>query len=271
MLKRLTRYLLATVLLTSIIIPFCVPMPVEAAVVQYVTITATPDWTSPFTVTLINDTQVDISWTIPIGADRVMVRAKYKEYPTDPGGGVEPSDGYLVYFGSNLSVSDTSMDLDESPGRIYYRIWSVTPAPGNVWSSAFGEDFVEGIGMQLIAFIILPIGLMIAGLALKNQIILVASAAGWAVLGFYSYSVSDSASSTAITDVYMGLFWLCIAMIIASIFVSIYLKPRPEDKAEEVKLFDDSAELEAEFNDIRKETRIPKIGTRKRRKFPWRL
>ena len=118
------------------------------------------------------------------------------------------------------------------------------------------------MGLALIA--------IIGGLALKNIVIVIFSAGAWALLGFYSYGLSTSPSPAQITDVYMGLFWLAMMMTIASMFLGIYLRPRKEDKGEDIALIDDTAETEKEFDEIRQETRVPRIG-KPRIKRRWTL
>ena len=121
---------------------------VMAATSSEVTVTANPAWDAAFTVTHVTDQRIEIDWTIPSPYDRVMIRAKYGEYPEDPLLGQEPVDGYLVYTGNETSTVDTSMNLDFSGDQLYYKAWA-----GNMtfWTASFGQDYVEGIGMTLIA------------------------------------------------------------------------------------------------------------------------
>jgi hypothetical protein len=53
-----------------------------------------------------------------------MIRAKYSDYPTDiPDENTEPSDGYLIYYGDDISASDTSVDFNNNLGILYIKAW----------------------------------------------------------------------------------------------------------------------------------------------------
>lgn len=121
---------------------------VLAAMSTEVTVVADPAWETAFTLTHVHDQLITIDWTIPAPYDQVIIRAKYGEYPVEPVLGEMPTDGYLVYSGNGTSANDTSMNLDYSGDQLYYRAWA-----GNTtyWAGYFGQDYVEGIGMTLIA------------------------------------------------------------------------------------------------------------------------
>ena len=176
-------------LLVMVLVLVCVAQvhSVLAAETSEVTITAIPTYVTSFMVTKISDTQVDVDWIIPVGADRFMVRAKYGEPPDDPGGGAAPTDGYVVYFGTDVTVSDTSMNLDTNGDKLYYRGWSVTPAD---FYTMVGEDFVEGIGMTLIALSLLPLALSVLLGVTRNMMWGFPALIFWAVLGGFAYGES---------------------------------------------------------------------------------
>jgi hypothetical protein len=68
-----------------------------------------------FLATPFNNTQIDLSWTKDIGANRTLVVRKLGNFPTDY------SDGILVYFNTGTTISDTGL----SPNIMYYyRAWS---------------------------------------------------------------------------------------------------------------------------------------------------
>lgn len=101
------------------------PIVALAATEQDVTVTATPAYgIRTFSIVYVGDTQMDLSWTVSGDVVNVMVRAKYGEDLDEiPNEDTTPSDGYLVYEGAGSSVSDVSLDFDQNPGPLYYKIW----------------------------------------------------------------------------------------------------------------------------------------------------
>ena len=100
-----------------------------------------------FIVTYVNDRQVDLSWTMPEGATKVMVRSAPGREPEDR------TDGNLVYYGSDNSCSDTGISLDETLVAIYYRAWSQNA--GGAWSQLYSEGQIGGervIFLGILAF-----------------------------------------------------------------------------------------------------------------------
>jgi hypothetical protein len=80
-----------------------------------------------FVITVVSDTQIDLSWTKGTGAYRTMIRRKTGGYPVDR------NDGVLVYFDTGNSVSDTGL----SPGTTYYyRVWSEVTG-SQQWSDGY--------------------------------------------------------------------------------------------------------------------------------------
>lgn len=135
-------------------------------------------------VVQISDTQVDLSWSKSGDVDKVMIRGKYGEYPADiPDGATAPSDGYLVYYGDGLAVSDTSMNFDENPGILYYKAWG-QKADGT-WYTESNTGSEESKQVTLIALLFLTLGLSVAGSAIKNTVLTWASVPMWIVLGVF--------------------------------------------------------------------------------------
>jgi titin len=74
-----------------------------------------PDPPSAFTATTISSSQIDLSWTSPVSAQRTKVLRKTSGYPANPG------DGDVVYFGVGTSTSDTPLSGNTT---YYYCAWS---------------------------------------------------------------------------------------------------------------------------------------------------
>jgi len=185
-------------------------VPAVADTSQEVTITAT-GWIAGaptgFTITYVNDHQLDLSWVKGEDADNTMVRAKYGSYPSSY------TDGYQVYYGAGTSTSDTAVSVDETGTGIYYRLFSEA---GGVWvEDVYAEGFWEGIGMTLIAFFILC-GIL-SFLSLRNRSALLAIGASGAWLFMLAYTRSNlpggiTAGDSADTIMVLTFIALAIAM-----------------------------------------------------------
>lgn len=145
-------------ILRIVIVVLLLGIPVTPAIAASVdvTVTAAPDYTEGivnFVVTYVSDTQLDLDWGFSGDAVNIMIRAKYGAYPDDiPDEDTEPSDGYLVYYGSGTSTSDTSMNFDESTGILYYKAWG-QKASGK-WYTTTSTDSEESRQMTLIALFV---------------------------------------------------------------------------------------------------------------------
>jgi len=158
-----------------------------------------------FTLTYISDYEVGISWVKGVDAENTMVRAAIGRLPTDR------DDGWLVYYGDGTSTTGwTNMETLSEP--VYYRAWSENA--GGIWEETGASDYVEGIGMQLIAFIALAVGLTIGGYALKRMPLCFGAGGAWLVMAFYSMSKSAGSSVMDIVDIYMALFWIGIGLVL---------------------------------------------------------
>ena len=155
------------------------------ATTQDVAITATPSSPYPaptnFLATYINQSQVNLSWSSPPTSIAVMVRAKYGSPPIDT------TDGYEVFYAVGNSATDTSMDFEETASTIFYRAWAEYAAPA--WSVPADDD-VEGIGMTLLALVLLAMGLTVAMFVTRQAMLGFPCVIMWAILGAYAYTES---------------------------------------------------------------------------------
>lgn len=156
-----------------------------------------------FTLTYVSRNQIDVSWVKGDLAVNTMVRAKYGDYPSSR------TDGYLVYYGDSTIASDTTMDLEETAGKIYYRAWSEGPV--GVWSNDYSEDWTQGLGVTLIGLVVLVLGL--AGLSLGFHQRMFLWGSGMAAVGLAVYGLNES---TASGDIYwvIGLIAAGLALLI---------------------------------------------------------
>jgi len=221
-----------------------------------------------FTVTYVNDYQVDTSWTIPAGGNNTMVRGAVGRYPTSM------TDGYLVYLGNGTFASDTGVSLDETAALVYYRAWTQNNA--GIWSALYAEGNIGGTGMTALGNIILLGILMFASLTctiaaygFRKASIAYLGTGLWALLGFFAFTLSTSLSPIQITDIYMGLFWLTIAMVIVSIFEPMIMKAPSIDEVEPEAELSSADQMKAEYAAMQKEMGVGIFSPRhKKRRLP---
>ena len=161
------------------------PLSVFAAVI---TVTNQPSFTSgitSFTITYVSNTEMDLNWTVDGTVANVMVRAKYGQYPADiPDENTAPTDGYLVYYGTDLSAVDTSMDFDSNLGTLYYKAWA-QKADGT-WYVTTSTSSKESEVVTLI--LLFGFGLAISGFAIakKEVVIAIIAPAIWVATIYYT-------------------------------------------------------------------------------------
>jgi len=198
-----------------------------------------------FTLTYISDYEVGIDWVKGVDADKTMIRAAIGRYPTDI------TDGWLVYYGDGTSCSDTGVNLDETASPTYYRAWS--QSIGGAWNEfSYAEDNIEGIGVQLLAFVILAVGLTISGYALRNIALSYGAGGAWVVMAFYAMGQSASPNVTEITDIYMALFWIGIGMVLVCMLEPVIYRKAKALAEEVADLTEEETEAQS-FNKQREE------------------
>lgn len=179
---------LLRIIFTVMIIGTLCVTPVMAGSAVDVGITANPMFTAgitSFNITYISDTQMDLDWTVDATVDKVMVRAKYGGYPADiPNDITTPSDGYLVYYGNGIAVSDTSMDFDQNLGFLYYKAWA--QKLDGTWYINTSTGNKESRTMVLILLVGFATFLSIFGMIKKNPLFTVFGAAGWLSVILYT-------------------------------------------------------------------------------------
>ena len=221
--------ILAMVLGAGLPLALWPPSPAKAATTADVLVTATPESPFPspigFTVTFINRSQVDLSWTKPPASDNVTIRAKYGSYPASP------VDGYLVYDGDLEVFSDTSMDFEETAGKLYYRAWAQY---GEDWSDP-AEGNVEGRAMTLLALVLLALGLTVAMFVTRQMMLGFPSALFWAIVGGYAYTES----SIPWGDWQYFLFFASLGMTVFTALAAYGLRTKKEELAEGDEFIDE--------------------------------
>ena len=212
---------LVTILMTLAV--SMTPVVVYAATTAVVNVTNSPLFSQgilSFTVTYVSDTEMDLNWTVDATVANVMVRAKYGSYPTDiPNENTAPSGGYLVYYGTDLSVADTSMNFNENAGSIYYKAWA-QKADGT-WYVTTSTGSKESRVVLFIGMIFLVFGLTIASFTLKGiiaPILRLASAILWIIMIPIMLSQNWTTTNTYLPT---AISYFCIIMCIVMVIMTV--------------------------------------------------
>jgi len=223
-----------------------VPATHVAANTAYANITITVagwacDYPGAFTVTYISDTEVELSWVAGLAANNTMVRAAYGRIPASR------TDGYLVYYGSNTTATDTALNLDDTASTIYYRAWSESAT--GIWEDVGATGFMEGPAMKLIAFVIICLGMMVFAWHTRKTSMLFMSVGCWAAWTAYNFGLSDGTF-----DYYRMFAWVGIGLIVLCLLQAISVnnanRPKPEPEVEpHIKMWQD-------YNRMREQTEM---------------
>ena len=174
-------------------------------------------------LTYISDSEIGISWTKGLDADKTMIRAKYGSYPESK------DDGYQVYYGTGTSTSDTSMNLDETATGIYYRAWSQNI--GEVWVSEYAEGWIQGVGMTLIAIVVLTLGLLGFSIQYKHTALMFLAAAAGIALAIYGFANMSGSGQDAYWV--LGIIGAVLA-IVAAMMAGLSMRSGPSGDIESV-------------------------------------
>lgn len=227
--------ILRIALVLLIVLLNLLPITVLAGSSVNVTITATPIFSAgitSFTVTYINDTQMDLDWTVDATVDLVMIRSSYVDYPANiPDEDTAPTDGNLVYYGDLLHFSDTSMNFDENLGTIYYRAWA-QKADGHWYVNTY-SGLKESEVVTLI--LLFGLGLVISGYAIakKQTVIAIIASAIWLACIYYTRAHPIGEMTTGDTSDTAILLALVALMILVPI-ISFRLN-RKEERRESIE------------------------------------
>lgn len=203
----------------AISVAMLVPSSVNADTSAEVTVTAVGyicEAPGGFTLTYVNDHEVGISWTKGEGAANTLIRAKYGSYPEDA------DDGYLVYYGDGESCSDTAVSLDETATAVHYRAWS-EDEHGAV-TAEWAEGTMEGIGMTLIGFVILALGLTVMAFLFKRIPLFFLSGLGWA--GFAGWEFTQMSDSS---DIHHLFAWLGVGAALLCFLAPAWFREKGEE------------------------------------------
>jgi hypothetical protein len=194
-----------------------------------VTVTANPKIyvTTGLAATYISDYEVGLTWLMGSNVTNVMIRAEWGSTPT------ARNDGFLVYYGNATNfVHYTSLATATQP--VYYRLWSQMPDGSwdDVIAPTAGGDFMSKT-MVFIVVAVLALGLSLGYTWKRQGFFAYAATAFWLFLGLLSMQTSSGANPLDISDVYMGLFWVCMGMVIT--FALLPTLSREKREVEDIK------------------------------------
>ena len=214
-----------------------------------------------FTLTYVNDYQVDISWAKGTDAVNTMVRAAYNHYPSGIG------DGYLVYYGAGTSISDNATSL-ASPDVVYYRAWSQN-ADG-VWNEVgYAEGDTGGFMSASFLFIgILSIAIFLTYMASKRPEMLVRVSAGltWMSMGFWVLlgGITNLGLANSWTQI---LVWVFFIMAVVPFLFQMNTEIRRESRGRSWREWGNPPEeTESNYERHRRELRA-RLGRQRRRRL----
>jgi len=198
---------------------------------QSVTVTANPKfYATGLTATYINDYEIGLEWSIAPNVTKVMIRSKWGSTPTSK------DDGILVYYGDATNMThflQSSLAFATEP--LYYSLWSeMGDGSWSPSSTDAGGDFMSST-ILFIVVSIMALGLSLGYTWKRQGFFAYAATAFWLFLGLLAYQTSTSPSPLEFTDIYMGLFWVCMGMTITFVLLPTLTreKPTPSEITEE--------------------------------------
>jgi hypothetical protein len=207
------RAFLTFIMMVSLLLP----IPALAATITVTLVPAVTGGITGFVITYINEKQIDMDWGYDPATtvNRIMIRAKYGEYPADiPNPATTPSDGYLVYYGNGIHTSDTSMDFDQNPGAIFYKAWGQN-ADGT-WQVTTNTGYKESQIMTLLFFLGFAGVMTFFGIKSTYWILKVlAGFCWWAIAAYWITNKPTNITSGSSTDtiVVILLIFIGVAMV----------------------------------------------------------
>lgn len=159
-------------------------------------------------LTYINTDTVEVEWVKGLYAYWSMVRAAVGRIPEDR------EDGYLVYYGTASTVTDTGHGINLDEDTVYYRVWSQNV--WEVWENTGIYDSIGGIMAILFALLLIPIVFTVCFLWKREMWLGIIGVVAWFCVGiYYMTELSSAANLTQISDIWMAMGWICMMATIA--------------------------------------------------------
>ncbi len=100
--------------------------------------------------------------------------------------------------------------------------------------------------------------LTIAGYLRRQATLTFAAAGFWVVFAVYAYTLSAT-PKTGIWDTNYGMFFICVGLVIVCSLEPVIMRPPKAEEKEDIYL-SDIDKLESDYDELAKQTRIPRIG-----------
>ena len=188
-----------------------------------------------FTIVRTGSTTANLTWTRGVAANTTYIRV------SDAGCPGSLTGGWLVYNGTGTEVAVDGLDLNTNTYCFWAWSWNE-----NGFSTDYAQDSISG-GNMVATAIFLFLALGFTGMFFWKRIGLLAygAAGSWAVGAFQCFQTSGSSSPVNITDVWMALFWMCIALVLGMALMPTVMRPKPEkeERKERPSRFDRSGQL----------------------------
>ena len=165
---------------------------------------------SSLTATSLSEHEILLSWYTGPAINSTTIRAAIGRVPTSI------TDGYLVYSGSGTNTTDWVSNLEMLDNKLYYAAWG-TDSNGTWTPSA--TTYIEGVGMKLIAIIVMCVAMMVWAWQKKQVSLLFMSLMCW--LGFTAYMYS---LTSATWDYYRIFAWVGIGMVLITVYEVIIVQ-----------------------------------------------
>jgi len=165
---------------------------------------------SSLTATSLSEHEILLSWYTGSAINSTTIRAAIGRVPTSI------TDGYLVYSGSGTNTTDWVSNLEMLDNKLYYAAWG-TDSNGTWTPSA--TTYIEGVGMKLIAIIVMCVAMMVWAWQKKQVSLLFMSLMCW--LGFTAYMYS---LTSATWDYYRIFAWVGIGMVLITVYEVIIVQ-----------------------------------------------
>ena len=101
----------------------------------------------------------------------------------------------------------------------------------------------------------------------KKAALAYAAAGLWITFAVYSYALSATPAG-APWDIYYALTWVGVGMVLMCALEPTIMKDRQEDLEGDIKLSEVDS-IEKQFDDLSKQTRIPRIGRKRPEEFKF--